>query len=372
MVLVIADDLDLASARELPFYQRLAARGLEFREHVTRTPICAPSRTSLLTGLGYERHRVGSTGKGDSLVTLEEHEARTLGPLLEAAGYRTMMAGKYVNRTGCHHRAPGWERWLAVCRKLYDGLAYKVNDDGRVTRPRVYQTDFLRDQVLDFLRTNDPRPAFVYLAPPAPHGPMTPAPRHADAAVPPLVPSPAFHGDRAKIEAEHARRMRTTLALGELVDAVVDQLAALDRPWILLFTADNGIQDGAHGWRFKDVVYEESIRVPLVIVGSNVAAGARDEQTIHEDLAATVLARAGRSVRDLDGDDLLAGPARHRRIVLRAGTSVAIRTERRKRIIWDGGRIEDFDLLRDPRETSPRVRAAGSGLPEPDALLGPK
>jgi arylsulfatase A-like enzyme len=360
IVVVVADDLDLRSARALPFYQRLAARSLEFREHVTRTPVCAPSRASLLTGLGHERHGVGFAGKGQSLATLEQHEARTLGPLLEAAGYRTMMAGKYVNRTGCTHRAAGWERWLVVCRALYDELAYKVNDDGRDWRPRVYQTDFLRERVLDFLREDDARPAFVYLAPPAPHGPMKPAPRHADAELPPLLATPTFAGNRSTTEAERRRRLRSTLAVGELVEAVISGLEALDRPWLLVFTADNGMQDGAHGWRFKDVVYEESIRVPLVILGSGVQPGTRDEQTIHEDVAATVLARARALPPDLDGDDLLAGEARHRRIVLRAGTSEAVRTKRWKRIRWDDGRIEDFDLRRDPYEASPRVRAPSS------------
>ena len=86
---------------------------------------------------GHERHGVGFAGKGASLATLQQHEARTLGPLLQAAGYRTMMAGKYVNRTGCKHRAPGWERWLSVCRKLYDATTYKVKDDARSFRPRV-------------------------------------------------------------------------------------------------------------------------------------------------------------------------------------------------------------------------------------------
>src|SRR3954453_10672314 len=101
IVVVVADDLDLRSARSLPFYQRLAARGVEFQQHLTRTPVCSPSRASLLTGLGFERHGVGFGGPQQQVHRMRSLESRTLGPLLSAAGYRTMLAGKYVNRTDC-------------------------------------------------------------------------------------------------------------------------------------------------------------------------------------------------------------------------------------------------------------------------------
>lgn len=357
IVVVVADDLDLRSARTLPFYQRLAARGLEFEQHVTRTPVCAPSRASLLTGLGYEWHGVGRPGGGRSIHAMMPHELRTLGPLLRAAGYRTMFAGKYVNRTPCEHRAEGWDRWLLVCRMLYYALTYKVSDEGRIYRPRSYQTDFLRDNVVAFLRTDDARPVFAYVATPAPHGPMDPPSRHAAAEVPPLVVSPSFADNRPIVESMHRRRMRTSLAVGELVDAVVTELERRDRPWLLVFTSDNGLQDGAHGLRFKDVVYEESIRVPLVVVGSGIEPGKWRGQTIHEDVPATVLARAGAAAGDIDGQDLLAHP-RHEEVTIRAGKSTALRTTEWKRVTWEDGTTVAFDLRRDPYELSPRASAA--------------
>ncbi|HEY8515805.1 MAG TPA: sulfatase-like hydrolase/transferase [Candidatus Binatia bacterium] len=352
IVVVVADDLDLRSARSMPFYQRLAAQGLEFRQHVTRTPVCAPSRASLLTGLGWERHGVGVGEKGRSFQTMLEHEQRTLGPLLQAAGYRTMLAGKYINATPCNHRPDGWDRWLCVCRSLYDARRYKISNDGRVYWSRVYQTDFLRDATLEFLREADERPTFVYLAPPAPHGPMDPPSRHANVDVPPLELPPSFAANEAIARSRHRRLMRTSLALGEMVEAVRDQLESSDRPWRLIFTVDNGIQQGAHGLLHKDVVWEESIRVPLVVLGSDIEPGVRDVQTIHEDVAATVLALAGVAVGDIDGTDLLTAPG-HDEVSIRASSSSAVRSTTRKRITWDDGTITTFDLRNDPYELSP-------------------
>jgi len=94
--------------------------------------------------------------------------------------------------------------------------------------------------------------------------------------------------------------------------------------------------------------------VPLLVLGSGVEPGVVEAQTIHEDVAAAVLARAGVSRADLDGKDLLAG-ASHERVTIHTPEGEAERTTADKRVRWTSGAIEVFDLVRDPYEMSPRT-----------------
>ncbi|PYQ18293.1 MAG: hypothetical protein DMF81_25350, partial [Acidobacteria bacterium] len=160
------------------------------------------------------------------------------------------------------------------------------------------------------------RPFFLYLAPHAPHQPDRPAPRHdlafADLRAP-RPPSfdeedvstkpgwvraqPRFSPEVAdRIDDLYRRRLRTLLAVDEMIERLLQAVAAqdeLDSTYVFL-TSDNGFQLGAHRLDHgKGDAYEESIRVPLVVRGPGVPPGAREEPVLNIDLAPTLAELAG-------------------------------------------------------------------------------
>ena len=79
------------------------------------------------------------------------------------------------------------------------------------------------------------------------------------------------------------------------------------RKTFFIFTSDNGLELGAHRIEFKDYLYEESERVPLIIRGPGVPQNVtRDQLVANIDLAPTIagITRA-RPARVMDGIDLL-------------------------------------------------------------------
>ena len=191
---------------------------------------------------------------------------------------------------------------------------------------------------MDFINraeANDAQPFFLTFTPTAPHGdnvpngPPTPAPRHAGMFAGATAPrTPSFNeadvSDKpppirnfplltdaqiAAIDREYQTRLESLQSLDEGIGRIIDTLAArgeLENTYIV-FTSDNGYHLGQH--RFlngKFQVYEEDIRVPLIIRGPGVQAGATVEQmAVNIDLAPT-MARWGQATPDrvMDGQSL--------------------------------------------------------------------
>ena len=174
------------------------------------------------------------------------------------------------------------------------------------------------------------QPFFLYVAPFAPHAPATPAPRHAEAFPDPAAPrvpsfgeadvgdKPAWVRDQveigpdeaALIDAHHGLRMRSLLAVDDLVATVMDALSAsgaLEDTYVF-FTSDNGFHLGEHRIGYgKRTPYEEAIRVPLLVRGPGVPAGrVVEELALNVDLAPTFAELAGVAAPDfVDGRSLV-------------------------------------------------------------------
>ena len=99
-VLVVTDDLDVPTALEMPRLPDLMAdRGLSFTRAYVAQSLCAPSRASILTGQYTHNHGVtGNEPPDQGFVAFRRHEAASLAPWLKAAGYRTALVGKYIER----------------------------------------------------------------------------------------------------------------------------------------------------------------------------------------------------------------------------------------------------------------------------------
>ena len=101
IIFILADDLDLASAQQMPKLRSLLLEdGVSFENAFLSYPLCCPSRASILTGLYAHNHRVaGNDPPGGGFEKFHEQglEESTIAARLQEEGYRTGLFGKYLN-----------------------------------------------------------------------------------------------------------------------------------------------------------------------------------------------------------------------------------------------------------------------------------
>jgi arylsulfatase A-like enzyme len=341
VVLIVADDLDANLPEMMPAVNALLREeGTTFANAFVTDPSCGPSRASLLRGQYVHNHEVFSNGGeygGFARFYRLGHESSTIATWLQEAGYRTALIGKYLNYypdgAAPDHVPPGWDEWYGLVSTKY--FRFRYNDNGRLGRtedvPAAYQTDVLAERAQAFVRETVPtgEPFFLYIAPKAPHDPATPAPRHADAVPAARAPrDPSFNEEDvadkpdymralpprnerqlAELDERYRRRLRTMLAVDELIAGLVETLAEtgiLENTYFF-FTSDNGHFLGEHRLSHgKGLAYDGSLRVPLLVRGPGVAAGRSEGRLVNNaDLAPTIAALAGVEVPDfVDGRSL--------------------------------------------------------------------
>ena len=356
----MSDDQGPQMTRALPATtRRLGDRGTTFANAIASFPLCCPSRASLLTGQYAHNH--GTTGNnprsGGGYRALIDPD-RTLGAWLQAAGYDTAFAGKWLNGLRTPHRPPpGWDEWHGLVGEGGEGLSsyydYDVfEEEGGSPRhfgtaPGDYQTDALtREYALPFVAAHaaDPDPFFLWVAYHPPHHGLgrndsagrrcadgspdsrdarqsaIPPPRYADSYARAAIPAPPSFdeqnvsdkpsavarrdrigpGDLERIRRDYRCGLAALRALDDSVDSIVGELRAsgqLDRT-ILVFTSDQGVFAGQHRiTRGKNKPYEEALDVPLVIRGPGIVAGRTVAAPVaNADLAPTLLDLAGVSI----------------------------------------------------------------------------
>jgi arylsulfatase A-like enzyme len=338
IVLIVTDDQDVRSLQQMPKTRDLLAeQGATFSNFVVSTPGCCPSRASILRGQYTRNHEVlfsdGPNGGHETFRALG-HERSTLATWLQDRGYRTAMVGKYLNgygEDGGTRVPPGWDEWYAATSLRY--FDYELVENGRIVRygneRKDYLTDVLSAKALEFVNgaAQGNRPFFLYLAPRAPHGPATPAPRHKkrfEGAKAPRTASfneadvsdkPQYVRDSKRLtrnetrqlDALYRNRLRTLLAVDEMVADLIQSLrdaGVLDDTYIF-FTSDNGYLLGEHRRAEKGMPYEEAIRVPLLVRGPGVRRGEIADLAANIDLAPTIAELTGAALPDfVDGRSL--------------------------------------------------------------------
>ena len=302
---------------------------LWFPDAFIQTPLCCPSRATILSGR-YSRHTHVRTNDDGALFD----ETQTIATWLHDSGYFTGLIGKYLNRYPFGrgpYIPPGWDRWVVkrntAASTTYanfgfvdQGVAMQTSD-GAAT----YATDLFADHAVDFLRTApDDRPFFLTFATSAPHPPWTAPPRHAGAFADvslPVAPSvderdvsdkPSWVRKLRRVDAsaragfleDRRHEAESLLAVDDAVERIVDQLAAdgeLDET-VIVFLTDNGFSFGQHRIRGKRCPYEECIRTPFA--ARIPGAVARDVPGLisNVDLAPTIADLAGvRPGQPVDG-----------------------------------------------------------------------
>jgi arylsulfatase A-like enzyme len=345
IVFLLTDDLDAAAIQFMPKLKALITdQGLTFQNYFVAMSLCCPSRATTLRGqYPHNTQILGNslpTGGFQKFFQLGE-EKSTIATWLQDAGYRTMLAGKYLNgypqKSNQMYLPPGWTEWYSAMQgNPYSEFNYTLNENGKqVTygnKPEDYGTDVYVGKTVDFIQRSakDGKPFFVYLAPYAPHAPYTPAPRHANlfpGVKAPRTPNyneadvsdkPLYIKDRAlltqkqmdAIDVDYRKRLQALQAVDEGIESIVNTLKAsgqLDNTYFF-FTSDNGYHLGNHRQLTGKIApYQEELRVTMIVRGPGVPAGKTlEHMTGNVDLAPTWADLAGAKAADfVDGRSLV-------------------------------------------------------------------
>jgi arylsulfatase A-like enzyme len=322
VLIIVTDDQRARTMRVMPKTRHWFADGGRRYPHAfVTTPLCCPSRTSILTGLFAHNHGVHTNGIG-----MVPHDV-TLQRYLSDGGYQTAIVGKLVNGWNVKRTPPYFDRWATTDGSPgYFGVTFNLN--GTVKKIPGYGTTFMAQRSASLLRhfeSDDSRPWFLYIAPYAPHHPSTPQRKYADVSVPRWRPNAAvLEGDRSDkprwvrrksvsfgtVERRRANQLRTLMSVDDLVGGVFKELGSLDerRNTLAIFLSDNGNMWGEHGVLTKRYPYSESIHVPLFLRWpGHIEAGSVDRRkATNVDLAPTIAAATGVApLAPMDGKSLL-------------------------------------------------------------------
>ncbi len=318
---------------QTPNMDRLARRGTVFNNAFVTTAICCSNRACILTGQHMVRH-----GIQDFIVPLSADAFdQTYPALLRKSGYRTGFLGKYA--IGNPEKAV---RELSLPADKFDmwyGFPQSINFRQEIDGKTRYLTDVMTEKAIEFLQTNPPEQPFcLTVAFKEPHGPFnyfdpnardpyesTEIPTSPTFTLKDFESQPDFirgslgaDGSRQRLEQPAAaqQQLRTVYrtitradqAVGEILDAL--ERLQLDDNTVVIFTSDHGALLGDHGLSGKWLMYENSIRVPLIIydprVDPQLAGTRRDAMVLSIDLAPTMLALAGVAIPDsMQGSNMM-------------------------------------------------------------------
>uniref|UniRef100_A0A3P8TQW0 N-acetylglucosamine-6-sulfatase n=1 Tax=Amphiprion percula TaxID=161767 RepID=A0A3P8TQW0_AMPPE len=290
VVLILTDDLDVAIGGLNPLSKTkklIGDAGISFTNAFVASPLCCPSRASILTGkYPHNHHVINNTLEGNcsSAAWQKSEEDHTFPALLRSyAGYQTFFAGKYLNQYGhaeaggVEHVPPGWSYWVGLEKnsKYYN---YTLSVNGKAQKHGAeYSKDYLTD-VLD---------------------------KHwliRQAKTPMTNSSVQFLDDAFR------KRWRTLLSVDDLVEKLVKRLEVrgeLDNTYIF-FTSDNGYHTGQFSLPMdKRQLYEFDIRVPLMVRGPNIKPNQTSKMLVaNVDLGPTILDIAGYNVNKTQMDGM--------------------------------------------------------------------
>jgi arylsulfatase A len=356
VVYVLADDLGYAEVGcygqekiATPHIDQLASGGMRFTQHYSGSPVCAPARCVLLTGLhtGHSIVRANSERGGwgpdepEGQFPLPEG-TETLGSLLSSAGYRTAAVGKWglggpdstgqPNRQGfdlfygylCQRVAHNFyptHLWRNESKAMLEGNEY-FSSHQRIDAPLAteeeyweryteeqYAPDSMIEEALGFIRESGDDPFFLYFASTVPHAAIQVPPEELDA-YPAEWDEEHYLGQKGYLPHPSPRRGYAAMVtrfdrdIGRIL-SLLDELDLSDDT-IVMFSSDNGptFNGGSDSTFFestgglrglKTKLYEGGIRVPFIVrwPGKVAPSTTTDLVSGFQDVLPTVLDLAG-------------------------------------------------------------------------------
>jgi arylsulfatase A-like enzyme len=325
---------------QTPNLDRLAREGIRFTNAFVTNALCGPSRATLLTG----KYSHANGFKDNAGSTRFDFSQNTFIKQLREGGYHTAVIGKWhLNATPV-----GFDYWCIMPGQgRYRNPIFMNMGQREVVNG--YVTDVITDKVIEHLEKRDKTKSFCVLYHhKAPHREWTPDAKHADLYKDGDVPRPATFDDDYATRGTAAREqemsverhltktdtkgdppeglsgaelknwkyqryikdyLRTVASVDENIGRVLKYLddSGLAQNTIVVYTSDNGFFLGDHGWYDKRFMYEESMRVPLIVrYPEKVKAGSVSEALVANiDYAPTFLDYAGiKAPADMHGRSL--------------------------------------------------------------------
>ena len=441
IIYILADDhrydfmgfMGKVAGLKTPNLDRLARDGAHVRNAFVSTSLCSPSRASILTGQYAHKHRVVDN------VSPQTPGLKFFPQYLQQAGYKTAFLGKWHMGNADDKAQPGFDYWLGFKGQgVYYNPTFNINGKTVTHKDSSYTTDLLTNYAVKWLGSLDKtKPFCLYLSHKGVHAPFSPAKRHrgmyrntpinyplsmyltaTDSSKvwgPKPTQSPetkamtvnladmpdwvkkqrySWHGVDYMYHGEigfnefYRQYCETLMSVDDSVGEVLKWLeenGQLENT-IVVYMGDNGFSFGEHGLIDKRHMYEESMRVPLLVhCPAIVKAGTKVEQVIQNvDIAPTLLAYAGLpKPAQMQGNSflhLLKGEKTGTPVVRHSDrpwrdrafyeyyweanfpqtpTIFGVRTDRYKYIfnqgVWDANEL--YDLQNDPLEVNNLIRS---------------
>lgn len=327
----------LSDYAHTPHIDRLADEGMLFENCFCTNAICVPSRASILTGQYSHVHGLRALQKG--FPPSSDNFAKRL----RQAGYQTMIAGKWHLK----NQPSGFDQYqLLPNQGEYFDPSFRVNgedwEDDRVVKAG-YSTDLITDTAMDMIAKRDrSRPFMMVCSYKAPHDPYHNHPRNGDLYADQTIPEPEdlhwpespkgrvhegwplegrlkrkylnkperYPGPPLELDGEDPKADRSKLYQKFIKDylrtvAGIDQNVGrltrfldqkgLRENTIVVYTADQGYFLGEHNLFDKRYMYDEAIRMPLIVrYPKLIKPGIRSSEMVtNVDFAPTLLDLAG-------------------------------------------------------------------------------
>ena len=401
------------SQAQTPHIDEIAAEGVRFESAYCQSPVCVPSRGSIITGNYASRH--GAKILQDALSS----DARTVAHLFADQGYSTAAIGKmhFVDESRKHgftHRVNSATHLARLTKREAQAFRADQGEGGGTSgRPsampeRLFRDTFYAEEAVRFLRANKDRPFCLWASFFMPHTPLVPHRQYWDLYEDTNIDLPGrspnaletgFHGHlvRAKergwyqqTEEELRDAIRGYYGNVSQMDANVGRVfdtlreLGLDKNTVVVYTSDHGEMAGAHRMWTKHNMYEQSVRVPLIIrTPDHLGAGTAREHIVEQvDLLPTLSELCGLDAPSgIDGRSFAASIRGERHAAREFAYSeyyfcrrvftaddrfvgkppiIMVRTDRWKLNYLSWERSELFDLENDPGEFRNAIDDAGN------------
>lgn len=407
IIYILADDLGYGDIGcygqkkiKTPNIDNLAQEGMKFTQHYAGSTVCAPSRSTLLTGqhTGHTYVRFN----GDYQMRPDPKDI-TVARYLKDAGYTTAMIGK--SSTGClttlgQPNEKGFDHFFGYLghgqahsyfpkylHRNTEQIDFPENGGSETWRGETYSGDLILKEALSFIEKEKNNPFFLFYASPLPHAQMW-APKEFEAEYIGKFPEAPFKGKKPGKKPHYGETLTpntTTAAMISRLDWEVGKILkqlenmGIENNTVIMFSSDNGPhQEGGRSPEFFDSsgpfrgikrdLYEGGIRMPFIVKWPGVVkpGTSSDHISAFWDVLPTLTDIAGANTpKNIDGISFL--PALHGKHAeqkkheylywefYEKGGKQAIRKENWKAVKLNirknqNAPIELYDLSKDPKE----------------------